>query len=115
MTTSAAVKLRAASFVGSSQMRMAYFRSPKMMTSPTPGIRFSGVFYIDVEVVGDVLVRQAVIGRIESGGKDEIRIRLCDGDAGVLDFLRQTALRRSHAILHVDSGDIQVVTGRRRR
>ena len=40
-TTSAAVNWRAASFVGSSQMRMAYLRSPKMMTSPTPGMRFS--------------------------------------------------------------------------
>src|SRR6266566_4194492 len=32
---------RAASLVGSSQTRMAYLRSPKMRTSPTPGIRFS--------------------------------------------------------------------------
>ena len=42
--TSAAVSCRAASFVGSSQMRMAYLRSPKMITSPTPGMRFSASF-----------------------------------------------------------------------
>ena len=32
---------RAASLLGSSQMRIAYRRSPKMMTLPTPGTRFN--------------------------------------------------------------------------
>ena len=43
--------------------------------------------------------------------KHKVRIRLGDGDAGVLDLLRQTALRRGDAVLHVDGGDIQVVAG----
>ena len=38
-TTSVAVSPRAASLTGSSQMRMAYLRSPKIITSPTPGTR----------------------------------------------------------------------------
>ena len=67
------------------------------------------VLHVDVEVVGDVLVREAVVGRIEAGGKDEIRVRLGDGDAGVLDFLRKPAECGGDAVLHVDGGDVQVV------
>ena len=53
------------------------------------------IFHVDVDIVRDVLVRKAVIGRVESRGENEVRIRLGDGDAGVLDFLRQAALARS--------------------
>ena len=70
-----------------------------------------GILDVDVQIVGDVLVRKAVIGRVESGGKNEVRIRLGDGHAGVLDFLRQAALRGRYAVLHVDRGDVQVVSG----
>ena len=69
------------------------------------------VFHVDVEIVRDVLVRKAVVGRIEPGGKHKVGIRLGNGDAGVLDLLRQTALRRGDAVLHVDRGDVQVVAG----
>ena len=41
VTTSEAVSWRAASFTGSSQMRMAYLPTPKMVTSPTPFTRLS--------------------------------------------------------------------------
>ena len=41
LTTSPAVMPRAASRGGSSQSRIEYLRSPKMITSLTPGIRFS--------------------------------------------------------------------------
>ena len=68
------------------------------------------VFDVDVEIVRDVLVRKTVIGRIKSGGKNEVRIRLGDGDAGVLDFLRQAPLRCCHPVLHVDGGNVQVVS-----
>ena len=70
-----------------------------------------GVFDVNVQVVGDVLVRKAVVGRVESGGKNEVGICLGDGYAGVLDFLRQAALGGRHAVLHVDRGDVQVVSG----
>src|SRR2546430_113243 len=45
-----------------------------------------GILDVDVQVVGDVLVRKAVIGRVESGGKNEVGICLGDGHACVLDF-----------------------------
>ena len=54
---------------------------------------------------------KAVVGRVESGREDEVGICLGDGYAGVLDFLRQAALRGRHAVLHVDRGDVQVVAG----
>ncbi len=69
------------------------------------------VLHVNVEIVGDVLVREAAIGRIEAGRKHEVRVRFGDGDAGVLDFLRQTAGRRRNAVLHVDRGDVQVIAG----
>ena len=50
-------------------------------------------------------------GEIKSGGKNKVGVRLGDGDAGVLDFLRQAALRGRHSVLHVDRGDVQVVAG----
>ena len=39
LVTSPADSWRAASFCGSSQRRIAYLRSPKMITLPTPGTR----------------------------------------------------------------------------
>ena len=65
----------------------------------------------EFDVIRDVLVRETVIGRVESGSKNKVWIRLGDGHAGVFDFLRQPALRGGNAVLHVDSGDVQVVTG----
>ena len=50
-------------------------------------------------------------GRIEAGGENKVGIRLGDGDAGVLDFLRQAALRGGDAVLHVHRRDVQVVAG----
>ena len=44
LTTSVAVRLRAAIRTGSSQTRMAYLRSPKIITSPTPGTRLRASF-----------------------------------------------------------------------
>ncbi len=75
------------------------------------GNALQSVLDVNIQVVGDVLVRKAVVGRVESGGKNEVGIRLGDGNAGVLDFLRQAALRRRHAVLHVDGGNVQVVPG----
>src|SRR5579883_2431433 len=69
------------------------------------------VFDIDIEIVRDVLVRQASVGRIEPYSKDEVRIRLRDCDTGVLDFLRQTALCRVYAVLHVNGSDVEVIPG----
>ena len=40
VTTSPAEIWRAASFCGSSHSRIAYLRSPKISTLPTPGTRF---------------------------------------------------------------------------
>ena len=50
------------------------------------------VLDVNIEIVRDVLVRKTVIGRDRNRGENEVRIRLGDGDAGVLDFLRQAAL-----------------------
>ncbi len=69
------------------------------------------VFYINVQIVRDVLVRKAIVRRIKSSGKDEVRIRLGDGHAGVLDFLRQPALGSRHAVLHIYGSDVQVIAG----
>ena len=69
------------------------------------------VLDVNVEVVRDVLVGEAVVGRIEARGKHEVRICLGDGDTGVLNFLGKTALRGGHAVLHVHRGDVQVVAG----
>ena len=54
---------------------------------------------------------KAVVGREKARGEHEIRVGLGDGDAGVLDLLRQAALRGGHAVLHVHRRDIQVVAG----
>ena len=75
------------------------------------GDALQSVLDVNIQVVGDVLVRKAVVGREKSGGKNEVGIRLGDSHAGVLDFLRQAALRRRHPVLHIDRGDIQVVAG----
>ena len=60
------------------------------------------------------MVREAVVGRVETGSKNKIRVRLGDGNASVLDLLRQAALRRSHAVLNVNRCDVQVVSGAER-
>src|SRR6202171_4138013 len=70
-----------------------------------------GILDVDVQVVGDVLVRKAVIGRVESRGKTEVGICLGDGHACVLDFLWQAALGRRYPVLHVDRGNVQVISG----
>ena len=56
------------------------------------------------------MIREAVVGGVESGGEHEVRIRLGDGHAGILDFLRQTTERCGHAVLHVNGRDIQIVS-----
>ena len=71
-----------------------------------PRDSLQGIFDVDVHVVGNVLVRKAVIGRVESGGKNEVGICLGDGHACVLDFLRKAALCRRYPVLHVDRGNV---------
>src|SRR5205807_2969798 len=68
------------------------------------------VLDIDVEIIGNVLVREAVIRGEEAGGKNKVGICLGDGYAGVFDFLRQPSLRTGHAVLHIDGCDVQVVS-----
>ncbi len=51
LTTSSAVRARPAMRTGSSHRRMEYLRSPKMMTSATPGTRFRAVANVNIEVV----------------------------------------------------------------
>src|SRR5580700_425808 len=79
-----------------------------------PRDSLQGIFDVEVHVVGNVLVRKAVIGRVESGGKNEVGICLGDGHACVLDFLRQAALCRRYPVLHVDRGNVQVISGAER-
>jgi len=66
---------------------------------------------IDVDVIGDELFGEAVVGGIEAEHKDEIGARLGDGDAGVLNFLRQPALRCGDAVLYIDGTNVDVVAG----
>lgn len=69
------------------------------------------IFYIDIQIVRDVLIRKTIVRRIESSGKDEVRVRLGDGHAGVLDFLGQPSLRGRDPILHVHRRDVQIIAG----
>ena len=68
------------------------------------------IFNVNVQVVRDVLVRKAIVRRVKTGGENKVGIGLGDGYAGVLDFLRQPALRGRYAILHVHGRDVQVVS-----
>ena len=75
------------------------------------GHALDGVLDVDVEVVGDELVRVAAVAGIEAGAEDEVAVGLGDGDAGGVDRSGQAALHAGHAILHVDGGDVEVVAG----
>ncbi len=75
------------------------------------GNAFERVGDIDVEIVGDEGGRERVVGRDESGGEDEVAVRLGDGDAGVVDYGGETALHRGDTVLHVDGGDVEIVAG----
>ncbi len=66
---------------------------------------------IDINVVGDEGRRERLVRRDEPGGKDEVRVGLGNGDAGVVDDGGQTALHGSDAVLHVDGGDVEIVAG----
>ena len=52
-----------------------------------------------------------MVGRDETGGEDEVAVRLGDGDAGVIDDCGETALHGGDAVLHVDGGDVEIVAG----
>ena len=54
---------------------------------------------------------EGMIGRDEASREDEVRVRLGDADAGVVDGRWQTALYGGDAILHVDGGDVEIITG----
>src|ERR1019366_1805570 len=54
---------------------------------------------------------EAVVGRIEPRAKHEVRVRLSDGDTGVLNLLGKTALCGGHAVLYVNRSNVQVVAG----
>ena len=86
--------------VGSSQMRMAYLRSPKMMTAPTPGTRFSASETY-IQVVRNKRRRQRMVGRDKSRRQHKVAVRLGDRDAGIVHRGREPALRGSHAVLHI--------------
>ncbi len=69
------------------------------------------IFDVEVDVVGDEVLRVAVVVREEAGGEDEVRVRLGDGDAGVLNRLRKHTLGAGDAVLNVDGSDVEVVAG----
>ena len=52
---------RAASRAGSSQMRMAYLRSPKMLDVANAGYALQGVLDIDIEIVADEQVGDSLL------------------------------------------------------
>ena len=52
-----------------------------------------------------------MVGRDEAGGEDEVAVGLGDGDAGVVDYGGKASLHGGDAVLHVDGGDVEVVSG----
>ena len=73
------------------------------------GYSLQCVLDVDVQIIRDVLIRKAVIGREESRGKHKVGICLRNGYARVLDFLRKAPLCRRNTVLHVDRRDVQVI------
>jgi hypothetical protein len=75
------------------------------------GNAFDGVLDVDIDVVRDEGLRERFVRRDKADGENEVRVGLGDGDAGVVDNGRKTALNRSNTVLHVDSGDVEIVVG----
>ena len=75
------------------------------------GHALEGVLHVDVEVVGDELLGVAAVEGVKAGAEDEVAVGFGNADAGRVDGRRQPALDAGHAVLHVNSGDVQVVAG----
>ena len=69
---------------------------------------------VDVDVVGDELIGEAVIRRGKAGHQDKVGVGLGDRDAGVIDRGRQATGRRGDAILNVYRGNREIVAGLKR-
>ena len=58
-------------------------------------------------------MKRLIVARVgvHAGAENEIGGGLVDGDAGLLNFGGQAALRGADAVLHVDGGDVEIVVG----
>ncbi len=111
LVTSSAVRPRAARRFGIEPDAHGVFALAEDDDVTDAGNALERILDVDVEVVGDEGRRERVIGRDETGGENEVGVGLGDGDAGVVDGGRETALHGGDAILHVDCGDVEVVAG----
>ena len=64
---------------------------------------------VDVKVVADKGLRQALVGREEARGQNEVAVGLGDADTGVVDRGGKPALCGGNAVLHVDCRNRQVI------
>ena len=67
-----------------------------------------GVANVAVHIIAEKKAVVFTVLGIEAGAKDETAGGFGDGDAGGLDFVGHPAQRGVHAVLHVDSGEVDV-------